>query len=228
MLLSPIPTSPLVIQHFCPLRKIIAFDRTGCRFFARFTDGVRALADHVIAGTTQAEGCRPAPPRALLQRRRQRQRYAVARRSRLSGVMNTITFIDLRARPSTTVPAAPLSTPTTRHRCSPRSTRWAAMPITTSRASALWNLTPARRVPVAAVRRRAGERDRTGIKLILGEFPVVPAAAYQAGAQRAKVGLFHIARRRRGADPGPARRDGRRTRPTSTLTFRHLGECGSR
>ena len=171
------------------------------------TEGVRRLADHVIARHYPEAADAERPYRALLEGVIARQAELVARWllvGFIHGVMNT----DNSSISGETIdygPCAFMDHYDPGHgvlldrRAGPLRLRQPA-------ADRAVESDAAGGMPVAAVFRRQGQGDRGGPGA-LGAFAEIFNAAYQAGLRR-KTRPVHGARRRRGAGAGPAGRDG--------------------
>ncbi len=171
------------------------------------TDGVRALADHVIARHYPDAAKTERPYHALLEGVVGRQAELVARWllvGFIHGVMNT----DNTSISGETIDYGPCAfldeyNPAQVFSSIDEMGRYA---YANQPRIALWNLT---RLAECLLPLFSDEQEKAidQAQFILGDFPEKFTAAYQAGLRR-KIGLFTRARRRRGAGAGPARRDG--------------------
>ena len=171
------------------------------------TDGVRALADHVIARHYPDAAKAERPYRALLEGVVARQAELVARWllvGFIHGVMNT----DNTSISGETIDYGPCAFMDDYDPAHGVQLDRPDGPLRLRQPAAHRAVEPdaARRMPAAAARRRAGQGDRPGASRRSATSRRFDAA-YQAGLRR-KLGLFTRARRRRGAGAGPARRDG--------------------
>ena len=154
------------------------------------TEGVRRLADHVIARHYPHAADAERPYRALLEAVIARQADLVARWllvGFIHGVMNTDNYLDLRARPSTTAPAPSwiTTTPATVFSSIDEQGRYA---YANQPRIALWNLT---RLAECLLPLLSDDKDKAieEAQAVLGEFAEQFTSAYQTGLRK-KIGLF--------------------------------------
>ncbi len=172
------------------------------------TDGVRRLADHVIARHYPDVGNGRAPlSRAARRRRRPAGR---AGRALAAGRLHPWRHEHRQharspARPSITAPA-PSWTNTIRRSVFSSIDEQGRYAYANQPRIALWNLT---RLAECLLPLFSDDKDKAieQAQSILGEFAEKFTAAYQAGLRKQDRPV-HRARRRRGAGAGPARRDG--------------------